>query len=200
MTALPTFVPGLRSRRDTPRIARCAQRSGLRVAFPVVACALAFVHGCAGPHLRAGRFEDRTVAYDVGEPGEGWREVKLETANVAWYNDELRASLLVNSHCEGVQDTPLEGLTSDLLAGMTDREFLSQQKLPWSRREALESVAIAKLDGVPRQLSVFVLKKDGCVYDIVLDARPETHGAAQTAFKRVRDGFNVEARKDRGGS
>jgi hypothetical protein len=104
----------------------------------------------------------------------------------------------VNSHCEGVKDAPLEALTGDLMMGMTEKEILSQNRLPWSRREALETIATAKLDGVPRKLGLFVLKKDNCVYDIVLDASPHTFDSAWKAYTRVRDGFDVDARRDRG--
>lgn len=145
-----------------------------------------------------GNFRSDAVAYKVGPPGPGWTEVKLETANAAWHNPEMGAALMVNSHCEGVGDSPLEGLTNDLLMGMTEREILSQERVPWAKREALHSVATGKLDGVERKLELFVLKKDGCVYDIVLDASPAHFEAARGAFARVREGFNVDARPNRG--
>lgn len=153
---------------------------------------------CGGAHLMGGRFSDQHVSYAVGDPGPGWELVRLPTANVAWFQRDLRASLLVNSHCEGVGDATLVALTGDLLLGMSDREILQQERKPWSRREALETVATARLDGVQRKLSIFVLKKDTCVYDIVLDAAPESWTAAQPGFVRVRDGFAVGARRDRG--
>jgi hypothetical protein len=169
-----------------------------RAALLAIAAWITGAACASGGHLENGRFRDRVVNYQVGLPGEGWRELRLETANVAWYNDALRASLLVNSNCDGVGDAPLEGLTSDLLMGMTEREILSQERRPASRREALESVATAKLDGVPRKLMLFVLKKDACVYDIVLDASPATYEAARAGYLRVRDGLHVDARRDRG--
>ncbi len=155
------------------------------------------VLGCTGPQLKDNTFDDGTVRYDVGAPGKGWQPLRLQTANAAWHNDALDASLLVNSHCEGVKDSPLAGLTSDLLMGMTDRQMLAQKVIPWSRREAMESTAKAKLDGVARQFRLFVLKKDGCVYDIVLDADPSTFASAEPAYTRVRDGFDVAPRRDR---
>lgn len=190
-------------RAASPATTAGTPRGGGRTALPLAilpvvlalsACAL----GGGGGHLENGRFRDQTVAYAVGAPGPGWKELTLRTANVAWFNDALQASLLVNSHCEGVGDSSLEGLTNDLLMGMTERQILSQARLPSSRREALESIATAKLDGVPRKLTLFVLKKDSCVYDIVLDASPATFDAARPAYEQVRDGFHVDARQDRG--
>ena len=159
--------------------------------------------GClCGGHteVKDGQYDDGKVAYSVGGPGAGWAELKLPTANAAWHNEALAATLMVNSHCDGVADSPLEGLASDLLMGMTDREILSQARLEHSKREALETVATVKLDGVPRKLVLFVMKKDGCVYDIVLDANPDHFDAARADYTKVRDGFDVAARPDRVGS
>lgn len=166
--------------------------------LPLLAVSTAIA--CATPQgtFTDGNFTSDKVAYQVSPPGAGWTEVKLETANAAWHNPDMGAALMVNSHCEGVGDSPLEGLTSDLLMGMTEREIVSQEVVPWSKREALHSVATGKLDGVARKLELFVGKKDGCVYDIVLDASPAHFEAARAAFARVREGFNVDARPNRG--
>lgn len=172
----------------------------MRLALTLVTLVTLATVGCgtSSGALVEGRFTSDQVAYRIGQPGAGWSEVKLETANAAWHNPELGAALMVNSHCEGVGDSPLEGLTNDLLMGMTEREIVTQERIPWAKREALQSVATGKLDGVPRKLELFVLKKDGCVYDIVLDAAPAHFDAARTAFARVRQGFDVDARPNRG--
>jgi hypothetical protein len=150
-----------------------------------------------GGQLRDNRFEDNHVAYSIGLPGEGWQRVKLPTANVAWFDDAAGAALLVNSHCEGVQDAPLQGLAGELLIGMTEREVHEQRVVPFSGREALEMTASGKLDGVLRRRALFVLKKDGCVYDVVYDAPPDAFDAGLPAFGRVRDGLVVHGRRDR---
>lgn len=162
------------------------------VSFALVACT------SSTGTLRGGRFTNESVSYTVAVPGEGWQELTLPTANAAWHNRALATVLMLSSHCEGVADSPLEGLTNDLLMGMTDREILSQERVPAAQREAMHSIATAKLDGVSRKLELFVLKKDGCVYDIVLDASPEHFESARATFARVRDSFDVDARPNRG--
>ncbi len=155
--------------------------------------------GCGSSGSFVGnRFEDKQVDYKVGQPGEGWQRVELENNNVSWFNARVGAGLLVNSHCEGVADAPLEGLTGELLMGTTEREILEQSVRPWSGREAMETIAVAKLDGVPRKRAMFVLKKDGCVYDVIYDAPVARYDAGIVGYERVRDGFDVGARRDRG--
>lgn len=155
-----------------------------------------FLFGNDG-HLRDNRFEDDHVGYTIGLPGEGWRRVTIPTANVAWVDDDDGAALLVNSHCDGVQDAPLEGLAGELMIGMTERDVQEQRVVPFAGREALEMMASGKLDGVLRQRALFVLKKDGCVYDVVYDAPPVHFDAGLPAFRRVRDGLVVGHRRDR---
>lgn len=173
------------------------KRHGFMFIVATTACAL--TTGCWGGHghLVENRFEDDKVSYDIGLPGEGWKPLQLDRADVAWHHPGLGAGLLVNSACEGVQDSPLIGLTNELLIGTTEREILEQNLVPWSKREALESIVTGKLDGVPRKRALFVLKKDGCVYDIVYDAPPASFEDGLAAYRRVRDGFNVGLRRDR---
>lgn len=168
----------------------------MRLAMSCLAFSLAAA--CAGDgHVKDGTYHDKKVSYRLGMPGDGWSDLRLDAANVAWFNEAHSATLMVNSHCDGVKDAPLTGLTEDLLIGLTDRAVESQVARPWARREALETIAIGKIDGVERKLALFVLKKDGCVYDIVLGAAPAQFAAALPAFQRVRDGFDVDARVGR---
>lgn len=151
---------------------------------------------CGPAHMKEGVYEDAQVQYRVSSPDDGWRQVKVETANAAWLHDELGASLLVNSHCEGVQDAPLEALANHLLIGWTEREILSERKLELSRREALEREVSAKLDGVPRRVMLLVLKKDGCVYDVVLSSSPAAFARAKKAYEHVVGSLDIAPRRD----
>ena len=169
----------------------------LSLATLIAGLALLVTSSCAGASARFanGQFSDDVVRYHVGAPGAAWKQVSLAQANVAWLNDALDAGLLVNSHCTGVGDSPLVSLSNDLLMGTTEREIIEQVTVPWSGREAMETHATAKLDGVVRAYQLFVGKKDGCVYDVVLSAPLGHVDDAVAAYHTVRDGFDVQARK-----
>lgn len=160
----------------------------------VLCLALLAACGSRG-QLRGDVYERKGVSYRVKSPDGQWSRVTVESADVAWRNAELGASLLINSHCQGVQDAPLEALAGHLLIGFTERELVSERKLDLSRREALEREVRAKLDGVPRHLLLLVMKKDGCVYDVVLDASPEGFPRARPAFERMVEGLEVYPRE-----
>ena len=186
-----------RAHRQAHRNSHRAPNHGRKASFLGVAL-VAGLSACTTGTYENGHYITKSVDYTLGSPGEGWRQVDIEATNVAWHHPGIGAGLLVNSHCEGVQDAPLVALTNELMIGTTEREILEQDVMPWAGREALETVATAKLDGVLRKRSLFVLKKDGCVYDVVYDAPPERYTQGLAAYEKVRNGLNPGPRRDRG--
>ena len=76
-----------------------------------------------------------------------------------------------NATCRDDADpAPLGSLTAHLLIGYTDRRTRSTEHVAVDGREALRSVIDARLDGVPVVLDLYVLKRNGCVFDLSLAA------------------------------
>lgn len=142
-------------------------------------------------------FEDRvltkpSVRYRVGELPSHWRRVWLEGNDLAFSEEGTGRALSVNATCEGHDDPPLPVLTRHLLMGFTERQEVSQQLVPLAGREALRSRYRAKLDGVPVQLELVVLKKDTCVFDFTYVAPPERAQERLADFEGLLSGFEME--------
>ncbi len=155
---------------------------------------LLFVTACGAAHYAAGVYDDGEVRYRLTPPGqEVWRSIEVDRHNdLAWMNERLGAVIQVNGSCDPSLDIPLRALTNHLLFGFTERTIDAQELVPMDGREALRTQARAKLDGVPRQLELVVLKKDGCVYDFALVTRPgETFARAQAVFRTMLDSFGA---------
>ena len=90
-------------------------------------------------------------------------------------------------------DAPLAVLTNHLLMGTTEREFDAQDTVPFDSREALHTLLRAKLDGVPMQYDIYVMKKDGCLYDLVYVAPPGRFADGAADFERFAKGLRTEA-------
>ncbi|HJL17228.1 MAG TPA: hypothetical protein RMH99_16290 [Sandaracinaceae bacterium LLY-WYZ-13_1] len=160
-----------------------------------VATALALAAlGCGGGGTLAGQvYRDAEARYRVGDLGPGWDRLEMGDNDLAWHHDELGAVVQVNATCDPFQDVPLTSLTNHLLIGFTDREYRSSDVVPLDEREALRSHVVAKLDGVPRELLLYVLKKDECTYDFALIAPPAAgYERAAPAFERFVQGFTTE--------
>lgn len=143
---------------------------------------------CGGGATLSGRtLRTRDTAYTIGELGTGWRRIEVGDHNdVAFAHDGLDAVIQANSSCDPALDIPLVALTNHLLVGFTERDIREQALVPLDAREAMRTHVVAKLDGVPRELVLVVMKKDGCVYDLALIAPPgDRFAAAQQSW----DGF-----------
>ena len=153
------------------------------------ALTLLFAAGCA--HAPKGRFDaaaDRVcagrVCYHVGALGEHWQLVHQEGAAVGFFNDQVGAVIEANASCRDDADAaPLESLTRQLLIGYTDRTVVEQKTLPLAEREALRTRVDARLDGVPMSLELWVLKRNGCIFDL-------SYAAPPASFARGRDDFD----------
>lgn len=151
----------------------------------------------AATGCRRVRFEDsvlskKQVDYRIGELPDYWRRVFVEGNDLAFSEGDTGRALSVNSTCEGHEDPPLPVLTRHLLMGFTERQEVSQQLIPLDGREALRSRHTAKLDGVPVELELVVLKKDGCVYDFTYVAPPGQAEPRMKDFDQLIAGFHAE--------
>ena len=125
--------------------------------------------------------------------GADWIPIQIKGAEQAWIIPNEGSSLLIDSTCKVVdQSTPLVALTAQLLIGMTEQALLEQQFIPYQNREALISTFDLKIDGIPSKLHALVLKKDGCVFDIVLTCSPDNYTKRLADFERLQSLFALE--------
>ena len=104
----------------------------------------------------------------------------------------------VNGRPYGV-DVVMPVKTVDRDAGLSDtgdigaklREYISQEPEPFDGREALHTKLKAKWDGVPMLIDVYVLSKDGCVYDFVYLAPAAAFDGGAPAFETFVRGFRT---------
>lgn len=152
-----------------------------------------FAAGCGGASFSDQIYRDGEARYRVGEIGRAWQRLEVEDNDLAWHDPQTGAIIQVNATCDPFQDVPLRALTNHLLIGFTDREWRSSEPVPLDGREALRSHLVAKLDGVPRELLFYVLKKDRCTYDFALITPPgEPYRRAEPEFERFVAGFTTE--------
>lgn len=128
------------------------------------------------------------VTVRLGSVPSGWSPIAVEGADAAYRDEGHQGSVLFDLRChERDGDAPLASLTAHLVMGTTAREIQVEETIPFDGREALHTVMRAKLDGVALQYDLYVMKKDGCVYDLVYvapEARFQEGAAAFDAFAR----------------
>lgn len=160
---------------------------------PALALLAALVaSACSGPRFEGGVYRDRALAFRLGETPSSWQRIDVSDAKVAFRDASKQTSTLVNARCgKDADDAPLASLTSHLFLLFTEREILEQELIALDGREAMHTVLHAKLDGVPKGFDVYVLKKDGCVYDFVQISPPQALEQARPEFARFVEGFRT---------
>lgn len=137
----------------------------------------------------------REATYSFGLPGAGWQPLSQKGAQVAWYHDGLGAAILLDSQCEMHGDSSLEQFTDHLRIDFREWEILSQEHVTMAQRDALHTVVLASIDGVIKtQMEIFVLKKDGCLFDLEYIAPQRSFEAGRADFARVVSGFKFPIR------
>ena len=160
----------------------------LEISLFALACALP-VGGCASSGFDGHVYHDDDVRFRVGPVPSGWHPIDVDGARLAFRDDAANASVAVNGRCQvDGDDVPLASLTQHLFLEFTERTQTSQTTVSLDGREALRTEVTAALDGVKKQYLVYVLKKDGCVYDLMYIAA-EPDAGARAEFERFVQGF-----------
>ena len=152
--------------------------------------------GCATTGTLQGHwYRGEQTAYRIGPVGSDWRPVTVNQQNdLAWHSDSKGAVMHVDSDCDPALDIPLTALRNHLMIGFTEREVVEEELVPMDGREALRTHLQAKLDGVPRDIFLQILKKNDCVYDFGL-VTPLGSGFEQALadFDQLLAGFTTES-------
>ena len=145
--------------------------------FAVVGC----LSGCAGATFRDGVYEDEYVKYRVATSLPGFSRAEVGDNDLAFHRDGY-GTIGVNSTCTEYEDVPDVALVNHLLFDTTSRRFTTEETVTLDGRGARHVVARVELDGVPVEIELYVMKKDGCVFDL-------THVRSVSAPPEVREVF-----------
>jgi len=147
--------------------------------------------GCASA-FDGSTYRGDGFAFQVGPIPPSWQRIKVSEGALAFRDEAKGATIAASGRCgKDGDDVPLVALTQHLFLQFTDRQILEQQVVPFDKREAIHTVLVAKLDGVPQKFDVWVLKKDGCVYDLYYLAPPDRFDSGVGEFERFVQGFST---------
>lgn len=163
----------------------------MRLAFRGLPIALLLL-SCASQPFNGSVYDDGKLRFHTGPVPAGWHSIEADGTLLAFRDDQRSATVALNGRC-GIDgdDVPLASLTQHLFLQFTEREQKSQQELMLDGRAALRTELVGKLDGVPQRFLVYVLKKDGCVYDFWRISDPGTDDSAP--FEDFVKGFSTES-------
>ena len=157
----------------------------------LVALPLACAHQGA---FSGGFFVKGDVRYYVGGIPPGWRFKNFKDNDIAYVSDDSPHIISMNASPEGYEDAPLDVLSRHLVMGFTERKLLRQEQRMLDEREALVSHYFVKMDGVPVELMLVVMKKDKSVYDFWYISPPGRFEEKLGTFEEILKRFHAEPR------
>lgn len=162
----------------------------------IIAIALG-VGGCTGATFSGSVYRGPDYAFRVPPPPTSWKRIDVDGKALSFVDESNGTIVAASGRCKvDGEDVPLRSLVQHLFLQFTEREVISEEVVPFDGREALHTVVTAKLDGVPKQFDVWVLKKDGCVYDLYCIADPESFTDAVGPFREFVHGFGTVSGDD----
>ncbi|HWV36896.1 MAG TPA: hypothetical protein VN033_00280 [Vulgatibacter sp.] len=167
-------------------------RSSLLLAS--LAALVAIASSCASTGtFRDGVYLGREANYRITPLASPWSRIFFTGNDLAWEGPQGQV-VAVNGVCSGHGDPSLKVLTDHLLFGFEDRVVEARDELRLAGRAALRTRASATLDGVPVELELTVLKKDGCVYDLTYTAPPGGFDAGLATYRALVESFEAPGR------
>jgi hypothetical protein len=137
-------------------------------------------------------YDDGTVRYRVGPLSSQFQRIEVGDNDLAWHDRGL-GTISVNSTCSDYEDVPATALLNQLLFGTTSRNFRVEEIATLDGRAARHVIVDVEMDGVPVTLNVYLLQKDGCVYDLTHVVAPQESERARPLFEAFVRGFAVLA-------
>ncbi len=147
---------------------------------------------CASSTWDGQVYRGDSINFRAGRVPPGWRRLDNDNSLLTFRDSRRDLVITVNGRCgRDGDDVPLASLTQHLFMYFTERQIVTQGPITLDGREALRTELSANLDGVARRFIVYVLKKNGCVYDFILIAGPWVDANTTAEFDQFVAGFST---------
>lgn len=129
------------------------------------------------------------VAFDA--PASPFKEIKMSNVDKAWLSGKTANTISYFSECGNTADPSLETLESDALSAINDLQVIKSDDIQFNGREARQTIATGKLDGVPVKMSLVLLKKNGCNYTLSYGGTAAQFSQEEAAFENFKRNFRA---------
>ena len=143
---------------------------------------------CGGASFEDGRFSKEGTTYHVGSLDPSWERLRSSEGDLAFYR-ENHGTISVNATCKDYEDVPADVLVNHLVFGTTHRRYVLEEDVTLDGRGARHAVLECELDGVPVRLDMYLLTRNGCVFDLDYISGPDA--PAQLEFAAFVRSFHI---------
>ena len=102
----------------------------------------------------------------ITPPSAPYTEIKIGAADRSWQNPKNGNTISYVSSCNMSAEPNLEVLSKMALDGVENLRIVQKNYITFNGREALNTILVGRVDGVPVQADLTVLKKNNCVFNL----------------------------------
>ena len=145
-----------------------------------------------GGSLSGDVYKTEDTSYRIGSLPSGWKRQDVKGGDLVYQNASLRATITVNSNCDGKKvNHHLTVLSDSLVIGISGKELISREEIVVDGEPALYSIYEGSFDNVPIKISTLIFKKGSCIYEFTYASSPDSFQAGEVEFKAFTSEFRV---------
>lgn len=160
---------------------------GTVLAGIVFVCVL--LAGCATQRTVNGFYLNEVKGFRVQVPWTGWEVAESPGVDLTLRDTRSQAHMAVSASCPAGETGPLPSLVRHLFFGLRQVKRLREGCILLDGVRGLETVVTGRWEGTPVQVRSVVVRRQGCLYDLLLVAPPEIFGARSADFDRFLEGW-----------
>ena len=145
--------------------------------------------GCQTGRIVNGVFVYEQKGYKVNLLPADWIRNDKEGFDLFYSHRKLSATVGLAVQCGRPTNASLKILTRHLLFGLSDKTILATRERKLSGISMLETLVSVRLGKTRVKMSLVVLKKGNCIYDLEYVARPDVFDIGTADFHRMIDSF-----------
>lgn len=117
-------------------------------------------------------------------PPTPYTQVLISSADYVWQSKKTGSTIAINSLCNRYQDGTLSNLKKNILSGIDGLSIEKTEKIIHSGKEAEKIMVKGTTEGVPINVSLLILQKNGCTFDIAYISRASSFNSELAHFEK----------------
>ncbi len=164
-------------------------RPGLAATVTGMGFVCVLLTGCATGRTLGGLYVNEGKGFRVQLPREGWQVMESPGTDLALRDTRSQARMAVSATCPEQETGPLPALVQHLFFGFRQVKRLRQERILLDGAVGLETVVRGRVEGTLIQVRSVVIRRKGCLYDLLFVAPPETFGTRSVDFDTFLSGW-----------
>lgn len=152
---------------------------------------LFILNGCVSVKIASDK-PTKSKDIEYNQPDKPFIKIDSPNADAAWVSNQLGNTISYLSECQLNSEINLEQIESDSLSIINDLEILDSKVIDYNQREAKQTTAQGKVDGVAIKIQLLSFKKNNCNYVLSFIGVGKNFDKEISIFDKFKQSFVVK--------